>query len=36
MATIGMLATQNIWAFHDHIGGGDSPDVQQLETLVRA
>ena len=28
-----MLATQNIWAHHDHIGGGDSPDIRWLETL---
>ena len=33
MAAIGMLATQNIWAPLDHIGGGDSPDVEWLETL---
>ena len=33
MATIRMLATQNVWAPDDHIGGGDSPDVEWLETL---
>ena len=33
LATIRMLATQHIWGPHDHIGGGDSPDVEWLETL---
>ena len=35
MVTIRMLATQNVWAPHDHIGGGDSPDVEGLETLEK-
>ena len=34
MRRIRMLATRNVWAPHDHICGGDSPDVQWLETLV--
>ena len=33
LATIRMLATQNIWAPHHHIGGGDSQDVEWLVTL---
>ena len=33
METIRMLATMNVSAPHDHIGGGDSPDVEWLETL---
>ena len=33
LATIRRLATRNIWASNDDIGGGDSPDVQWLGTL---
>ena len=33
MATLRLLATQNIWAPHNHIGGRESPDVEWLETL---
>ena len=33
MATIRMLATQNVWAPHDHMGGRDSPDLEWLATL---
>ena len=33
MATIRMLATENIWAPHNHIGGGESPDVEWLDRL---
>ena len=33
LATIRMLATQNISAPRDHIGGGESPDVEWLKTL---
>ena len=32
MAMMKMLATQNVRAPHDHISGGDSPDVEWLET----
>ena len=33
LATISMLATQIIWAPHDHIGGADSLDVEWLRML---
>ena len=33
LGTIRMLVIQNIWTPHDHIGGGDSPDVELLQTL---
>ena len=33
METVRCLAAQTIWARHDHIGGGDSPDVEWLEVL---
>ena len=33
MARIRMLARRIVWAPHDHIGTGGSPDVEWLETL---
>ena len=33
MATVRMLAAQNFWAPHDHIGGRHSPDMQWLQIL---